>query len=57
MERLLTDTMLARTLAATGVRRTRLFDWTASARALRGAYTDAVAFRAQRQPREARASS
>jgi glycosyltransferase involved in cell wall biosynthesis len=54
MERMTTDTMLARTLAATGIRRTRLFDWTASARALRGAYDDAVVFRSQRQPREAR---
>jgi glycosyltransferase involved in cell wall biosynthesis len=57
MERMTTDTMLARTLAATGVRRTRLFDWGASARSLRAAYDEAVLFRTQRQPREARVTS
>lgn len=57
MERMTTDTMLARTLAATGIRRTRLFDWTASARSLRAAYDEAVMFRAQRQPREARVTT
>lgn len=57
MERVLTDTTLARTMAGTGIRRTRSFDWTTSARALRGAYDDAVAFRTQRSPREARSSS
>lgn len=56
MERVTTDTTLARTMSATGIRRTRLFDWTASARSLRTAYDDAVLFRAQRHPREARAT-
>ena len=50
MERMLTDSDLARLSAARGVRRTRLFDWTSSARALRGAYDEALAFRGQRQP-------
>jgi glycosyltransferase involved in cell wall biosynthesis len=48
MERMLTDTALARLSAARGLRRKRLFDWTTAARALRGAYDEAVAFRAQR---------
>jgi glycosyltransferase involved in cell wall biosynthesis len=51
LERMLTDTALARRLAARGLRRTRLFDWIASARALRTAYDEAVAFRAARGPR------
>jgi glycosyltransferase involved in cell wall biosynthesis len=50
MERMLTDTALARLSAARGLRRRRLFDWTTAARALRGAYDEAVAFRRQRQP-------
>lgn len=48
MERLLTDTTLARMLSARGLRRTRLFDWISSARALRAAYDDAVAFKGAR---------
>ena len=48
LERMLTDTALARRLAARGLRRTRLFDWIASARALRTAYDEAVAFHAAR---------
>jgi glycosyltransferase involved in cell wall biosynthesis len=51
LERMLTDTALARRLAARGLRRTRLFDWIASARALRTAYDEAVAFHAARGPR------
>jgi glycosyltransferase involved in cell wall biosynthesis len=54
LERMLTDTSLARRLAAQGLRRTRLFDWIASARALRTAYDEAVAFHAARGPRDAR---
>jgi glycosyltransferase involved in cell wall biosynthesis len=54
LERMLTDTALARRLAARGLRRTRLFDWIASARALRTAYDEAVAFRAARGPRHSR---
>jgi glycosyltransferase involved in cell wall biosynthesis len=50
MERMLTDSTLARVSAASGVRRTRLFDWTSSAQALRGAYDEAASFRAQRRP-------
>jgi glycosyltransferase involved in cell wall biosynthesis len=50
MERMLTDTALARLSAARGLRRRRLFDWTVAARALRGAYDEAVAYRRQRQP-------
>jgi glycosyltransferase involved in cell wall biosynthesis len=50
MERMLTDTALARLSAARGLRRRRLFDWTTAARALRGAYDEALAFRRQRQP-------
>lgn len=49
LERMLTDTALARRLAARGLRRTRLFDWIASARALRTAYDEAVAFHAARR--------
>ncbi len=56
MERMLTDSDLARLSAARGVRRTRLFDWTSSARALRGAYDEALAFRGQRQPASSSAS-
>jgi glycosyltransferase involved in cell wall biosynthesis len=52
LERMLTDTALARRLAARGLRRTRLFDWLSSARALRTAYDEAVAFRAARGPRD-----
>jgi glycosyltransferase involved in cell wall biosynthesis len=52
LERMLTDTALARRLAARGLRRTRLFDWIASARALRTAYDEAVAFHAARGPRD-----
>lgn len=51
-QRMLTDTALARRLAARGLRRTRLFDWIASARALRTAYDEAVAFRATRGRRD-----
>jgi glycosyltransferase involved in cell wall biosynthesis len=50
MERMLTDSDLSRLSSARGVRRTRLFDWTSSARALRTAYDEATAFRAQRPP-------
>jgi glycosyltransferase involved in cell wall biosynthesis len=53
LERMLTDTALARRLAARGLRRTRLFDWVDSARALRVAYDEAVAFHAGRR-RDAR---
>lgn len=54
LERMLTDTALARRLAARGLRRTRLFDWITSARALRSAYDEAVAFHAARGRRDAR---
>jgi glycosyltransferase involved in cell wall biosynthesis len=54
LERMLTDTALARRLAARGLRRTRLFDWIASARALRSAYDEAVAYHAARGPRAGR---
>ena len=54
LERMLTDTALARRLAARGLRRTRLFDWIASARALRTAYDEAVAFHAARGRRDTR---
>jgi glycosyltransferase involved in cell wall biosynthesis len=54
LERMLTDTALARRLAARGLRRTRLFDWVESARALRTAYDEAVAFHAARGPRDRR---
>jgi glycosyltransferase involved in cell wall biosynthesis len=50
MERMLTDTALARLSAARGLRRKRLFDWSVGARALRAAYDEAVASRRQRQP-------
>ena len=50
MERMLTDTALARLSIARGLRRRRLFDWTTAARALRGAYDEAVALHKQRQP-------
>lgn len=52
LERMLTDTALARSLAARGLRRTRLFDWLASARALRTAYDEAVAFHGTRGRRD-----
>jgi glycosyltransferase involved in cell wall biosynthesis len=54
LERMLTDTALARRLAARGLRRTRLFDWIASARALRSAYDEAVAFHTSRGRRDTR---
>ena len=54
LERMLTDTALARRLAARGLRRTRLFDWIGSARALRTAYDEAVAFHASRGRRDTR---
>jgi glycosyltransferase involved in cell wall biosynthesis len=54
LERMLTDTALARRLVARGLRRTRLFNWIASARALRSAYDEAVAFHAARGPRAPR---
>jgi glycosyltransferase involved in cell wall biosynthesis len=54
LERMLTDTALARSLAARGLRRTRLFDWIGSARALRTAYDEAVAFHTTRGRRDAR---
>jgi glycosyltransferase involved in cell wall biosynthesis len=54
LERMLTDTALARRLAARGLRRTRLFDWIGSARALRTAYDEAVAFRTARGRRDSR---
>jgi glycosyltransferase involved in cell wall biosynthesis len=54
LERMLTDTALARRLAARGLRRTRLFDWIGSARALRAAYDEAVAFHASRGRRDTR---
>jgi glycosyltransferase involved in cell wall biosynthesis len=50
MERMLTDTALARLSAARGLRRKRLFDWATGARALRAAYDEAIANRRQRQP-------
>jgi glycosyltransferase involved in cell wall biosynthesis len=50
MERMLTDTALWRLSAARGLRRARQFDWTSAARALRGAYDEAVALRRQRHP-------
>jgi glycosyltransferase involved in cell wall biosynthesis len=54
MARMLTDRSLSRKLSARGLRRTRLFDWTSSAHALRAAYDEAIAFRAERGRREAR---
>ena len=50
LERMLFEPRLATLLAARGLRRTRLFDWTSSARALRAAYDEAAAFRARRSP-------
>jgi glycosyltransferase involved in cell wall biosynthesis len=50
MERMVTDTALARLSIARGLRRKRQFDWPLAARALRIAYDEAVAYRRQRQP-------
>jgi glycosyltransferase involved in cell wall biosynthesis len=52
MERMLTERALVRLLSSRGVRRARLFDWESSARALRSAYDEAVAFRTERGRRQ-----
>ena len=52
MERIVTDTTTVRQLIARGLRRTRLFDWSASARALRTAYDEAIEAKAARGQRE-----
>lgn len=48
MERMLTDSALARLCSARGLRRARLFDWPESGRALRTAYDEALAFHTER---------